>query len=63
MRHANVSVTMDHYVQAITPAKRQAQRGIVSQLFPFVPTLVPDRPEVVEKMVGAIGFEPMTSTV
>jgi len=41
MRHANVSVTMDHYVQAITSAKRQAQRGIVSRLFPFVPTPVP----------------------
>ena len=40
MRHANVSVTMNTYVQAITPAKQQAQRGIVSQLFPFVPTLV-----------------------
>src|ERR1017187_6148673 len=24
MRHANVSVTMEHYVQAITSAKRQA---------------------------------------
>jgi integrase len=32
MRHANVSVTMDHYVQAVTPAKRQAQRSIVGQL-------------------------------
>jgi integrase len=32
MRHANVSVTMDRYVQAVTPAKRQAQRGIVSLL-------------------------------
>ena len=39
MRHANVSVTMNTYVQAITPAKQQAQRGIVSQLFPFVPTV------------------------
>ena len=32
MRHANVSVTMDHYVQAVTPAKRQAQRSVVNQL-------------------------------
>lgn len=23
MRHANVSITMDRYVQAVTPAKRQ----------------------------------------
>jgi site-specific recombinase XerD len=30
MRHANVSVTMDRYVQAVTPEKRQAQRGISS---------------------------------
>jgi integrase len=32
MRHANVSVTMDRYVQAVTPAKRKAQRGISSML-------------------------------
>ena len=32
MRHANVSVTMDRYVQAVTPAKRPAQRSVVSQL-------------------------------
>ena len=38
MRHANVSVTMNHYVQAVTPAKRQAQRGIVALLDPNGPT-------------------------
>jgi integrase len=38
MRHANVSVTMDRYVQAVTPAKRAAQRGTVSLLSPDVPT-------------------------
>jgi integrase len=38
MRHSNVSVTMDQYVQAITSAKRQAQRGIVSSLDPNGPT-------------------------
>jgi integrase len=38
MRHANVSVTMDQYVQAITSAKRQAQRGIVGLLDPSGPT-------------------------
>jgi integrase len=38
MRHANVSVTMDRYVQAVTPAKRQAQRGIVGLLDPNGPT-------------------------
>jgi hypothetical protein len=62
MRHANVSVTMDEYVQAVTPAKRAAQRGIVGLLDQM------DREhhgclQVIEKMVGAIGFEPMTSTV
>lgn len=38
MRHANVSVTMDRYVQAVTPARRQAQRGIVGLLDPNGPT-------------------------
>ena len=38
MRHANVSITMNHYVQAVTPAKRQAQRGIVDLLDPNGPT-------------------------
>jgi integrase len=37
MRHANVSVTMDKYVQAVTPAKRAAQRGIVGLLDPNGP--------------------------
>ena len=44
MRHANVSVTMDRYVQAITPAKRAAQRGIVGLLFPSVPAQGPAKP-------------------
>ncbi len=39
MRHSNVSVTMDRYVQAVTLAKRQAQRGIVGLLDPNGPTL------------------------
>ena len=34
MRHANVSVTMDRYVQAVTPAKRNAQRTLIQQLTP-----------------------------
>ncbi|MGA8734951.1 MAG: site-specific integrase [Terriglobales bacterium] len=38
MRHANVSVTMDRYVQAVTPAKRAAQSGIVGLLDPCGPT-------------------------
>ncbi|HTR66717.1 MAG TPA: site-specific integrase, partial [Terriglobales bacterium] len=34
MRHANASITMDRYVQAVTPAKREAQSRIV-QVIPF----------------------------
>jgi integrase len=40
MRHANASVTMDRYVQAVTPAKRQAQRNIVGLLDPCGPTML-----------------------
>ena len=60
MPHANVSVTMDKYVQAVTPAKRRAQRGIVGLLDQRE---WHDRLQVIEKMVGATGFEPVTSTV
>ncbi len=42
MRHANASVTMDRYVQAVTPAKREAQRGIVGLLDPNGPTRLTD---------------------
>jgi len=45
MRHANVSVTMDRYVQAVTPAKRLAQRGILALLDPSGPT--PEVPRTV----------------
>jgi integrase len=39
LRHANVSITMDRYVQAVTPAKREAQSRIVASIpFPNVPT-------------------------
>lgn len=38
MRHANVSITMDRYVQAIGEAKRTAQRNIVGLLDPCGPT-------------------------
>ena len=39
MRHANVSITLDKYVQAITPAKREAQSRLVQAIpFPNVPT-------------------------
>ena len=39
LRHANVSITMDRYVQAVTPAKREAQSRIVASIpFPNVPS-------------------------
>jgi integrase len=49
MRHANASITMDRYVQAVTPAKRAAQSRVVKSIpfprkawehnsFPSVPT-------------------------
>ncbi|HEX3822344.1 MAG TPA: site-specific integrase [Candidatus Sulfotelmatobacter sp.] len=37
MRHACVSITMDRYVQAVTPAKREAQRSVVELLAPNGP--------------------------
>ena len=37
MRHANVSVTMNTYVQAVTPAKRKAQPGIIKQIREVAP--------------------------
>jgi len=44
MRHANVSITMDRYVQAVTLAKRTAQSRLMrSVLFPSVPTVVTER--------------------
>jgi len=46
MRHANVSITMDTYVQAVTPAKREAQSRIVRSL-PF-----PDRSQMLTNAVA-----------
>lgn len=34
MRHASVVLTLDHYTQAMTPAKRAAQSAVLSLLFP-----------------------------
>jgi len=42
MRHANVSVTMDRYVQAVTPAKRKAQ--LLAYWSPMEPNLKLRRP-------------------
>jgi integrase len=39
MRHANASITMDRYVQAVTPAKQEAHSRIVQSIpFPSAPT-------------------------
>ncbi|PYX21473.1 MAG: hypothetical protein DMG87_09105 [Acidobacteria bacterium] len=44
MRHANASITVDKYVQAVMAAKRQAQSRLVKMLpFPNVPTLLTDK--------------------
>lgn len=34
MRHASVILTLDHYTQALTPAKRAALSAVLSLLFP-----------------------------
>ena len=42
-RCANLSLTMDRYVQAVTPAKREAQGRILASIpFPNVPTRLTD---------------------
>jgi Phage integrase family len=44
MRHANVSITMDRYVQAVSDAKREAQSRVVRDVpFPSVPAPVTER--------------------
>jgi site-specific recombinase XerD len=40
MRHANVSITMDRYVQAVGEQKRQAQHNVVGLLAPNGPTVL-----------------------
>jgi hypothetical protein len=47
MRDANVSVTMDRYVQAVAPAKRRAHSGIVGLLDPIGPTPLTETPVTV----------------
>jgi integrase len=34
LRHANSRITLDTYIQALTPAKRQAQAKVVSMILP-----------------------------
>jgi integrase len=53
MRHANVSVTMDKYVQAVTPPKRRARAVLWAYWTQMDPREQHDRLQVIEKMVGA----------
>jgi integrase len=55
MRHANVSITLDKYVQSVTPAKRTAQNRVVRVIpFPSVPKGLTDATVTVEsKELGA----------
>ena len=65
MRHANVSITLNAYIQAVTTAKRKAQRGIIKQIREVARDGYRSKSECLQvlELVGAIGFEPMTSTV
>ena len=54
MRHANASVTMDRYVQALTPAKRNAQSAIVRMLKPQEgEQLAPCGPRLIAASIGS----------
>ena len=63
MRHADIRTTMNIYGDAATADMREAHGKVAM--------LAPERQgkrqvrlrNLIEKMVGAIGFEPMTSTV
>ncbi|MGO9638860.1 MAG: tyrosine-type recombinase/integrase, partial [Terracidiphilus sp.] len=38
LRHASSRITLDVYTQAVTPAKREAQRKVVEMIRPIVPS-------------------------
>jgi integrase len=71
MRHADIRTTMNLYTQANSDQKRQAHERIVQMVLATPPVgLLPRAPSSVRKplktqveMVGAVGFEPTTSTV
>jgi integrase len=71
MRHADIRTTMNLYTQAVSSQKREAQGKIVQMVLAgktaVAPSLLPEEHrnsrKTKEIMVGAIGFEPMTSTV
>ena len=55
LRHANASITMDRYVQAVTPAKREAQSRIVKSLpFPISPAFSGVFPRVPTRLTGGL---------
>jgi integrase len=55
LRHANASITMDRYVQAVTPAKREAQARIVKSLpFPLFPAFSGVFPRVPTRLTGGL---------
>jgi len=71
MRHADIRTTMNLYTQANTDKKRQAHGRIVQMvlappacgLLPRAPSTIRKRLKTRVEMVGAVGFEPTTSTV
>ena len=71
MRHADIRTTMNLYTQANTDQKRQAHGRIVQMvlghpacgLLPRAPSTIRKRLKTQVEMVGAVGFEPTTSTV
>ena len=70
MRHADIRTTMNLYTQAASEQKRQAQGRVVQLVLPATKNVTLTDPRAVcklliqtRRLVGAIGFEPMTSTV
>jgi len=62
MRHADIRTTMNIYGDAGTADMAEAHGKIVGLALNGTGNGT-ERVQVIEKMVGAIGFEPMTSTV
>jgi len=71
MRHADIRTTMNLYTQADSDQKRQGHGKIVGMVLtegtaicsPGAPSILGNELKTKKEMVGAIGFEPMTSTV
>ena len=63
MRHADIRTTMNIYGDAVTLDMREAHGKIVGLALNGTGNGTEAGRKLIEKMVGAIGFEPMTSTV